>query len=340
MSIILSVIIISHNQKDEFRRCIDSILAMNLPFEHEIVVSDDASTDGTWELIQEYHDKFPGIVKGYQCDSDECNPANNSQRSGWNRCNAYPHASGKYIAHVDADDYFIPKANVYQRQVEALESHPECSLAMSNVIWNEEGLRIEESWPWFKDLKIKDGEVISGEEFILSNIFIINQGFMERRNPDIDPVALYGKRYVDSVITYHHMQFGDIVYVDACDYVYVQNKQSIAGTVAQTKDKMVLWCNGLYIPALIPYWRHVFYLADYKGIRDVVSLARHGYILEEKNKKSLEGINIYIYNCFNRSLGLYDRSRLFICTTFMRCMHRFRWHNRIFTKILSILLCK
>ena len=42
------------------------------------------------------------------CNSDEGNCANNSQRSGYNRCNAYPLAKGKYIAHVDADDYLAP----------------------------------------------------------------------------------------------------------------------------------------------------------------------------------------------------------------------------------------
>lgn len=340
MPAILSVIIISHNQKEQFRRCIDSVLAQNLPFEYEIIVSDDASTDGTWELVQEYVSKYPPIIKAYQCNSDDCNPANNSHRSGWNRCNAYKYASGKYIAHVDGDDYFKPGADVYKRQVEALENHPECSLAMSNVIWNEDGRSVDDSWPWFPPGVLGPERIITAHEYISSGTFIINQAFMERRNPEVDPVALYGKRYVDSVITYHHLQFGSIVCVDACDYVYVQNSNSIAGKMAQTKDQMVLWCNGLYIPALIPSLRHDFYLDDNRGIRDVVSLARSGYRLQEKNKKSLEDLGLYIYDAFNRPLTVFDRFRLFLTTTFLRAMHKFHWNKKIDTDILHFLLCK
>lgn len=163
---------------------------------------------------------------------------------------------------------------------------------------------------------------------------------MERRNPDVDPVALYGKRYVDSVITYHHLQFGSIVCVDACDYVYVQHSSSIAGKMSQTKDQMVMWCNGLYIPALIPTWRHDFYLSDNRGIRDVVSLARSGYQLQDKNKKSLEGLDLYIYNVFNRPLTLIDKMRLFITSWFLITMQEFNWTKKIDTKILHFLLCK
>lgn len=130
---VLSIIIISHNQRSELKRCIESVLAQQIPFVYELILSDDRSTDGTFELAQEYEQKYPKIIKASQCNSDECNPANNSQRSGWNRCNGYKLATGKYIAHVDADDYFREGSHIYQRQVEMLEKHPECSLCMQNV---------------------------------------------------------------------------------------------------------------------------------------------------------------------------------------------------------------
>lgn len=334
---ILSIIIITHNQKELFRRCIDSILAQELPFEHEIIVSDDASTDGTWEVINEYVNRYPEVIKAFQCNSDDCDPANNSQRSGWNRCNAYKHASGKYIAHVDGDDYFRPGADVYKKQVEALEVHPECSLALSNVIWNEEGQSLEESGPWDRGDTIKDGHVLTGEQIIACKLFIINQAYMERRNPDVDPVMLYGKRYVDAVITYHHLQYGKVVCVDACDYVYVQSKSSISAT---TDDSMVLWCNGIYIPTLIPHWRHDMYLANNREIRDVVSLARKGYKLQEKSKKSNEELGVYIYNAFNRPLTIIDKIRLSLTTWFLLTMEKFGWNKKADTQILHFLLCK
>ena len=340
MSCILSVIIISHNQKEEFCRCIDSVLAQDIPFEYEIIVSDDASTDGTWEVIREYEARYPGVVKGYQCNSDDCNPANNSHRSGWNRCNAYPHATGKYIAHVDADDYFRPGADVLKRQVEALESHPECSLAMSNILKIDDGQDLSEAIRWHKDGVVREGRIIAGKQFINEHMFILNQAFIQRRNPDVDPVALYGKRYVDSVITFHHLQFGPIVCVDACDYVYVNYAKSVTGEMSRTHDTDVLWCLGLYIPALIPTWRHDYYLAEYSSIRRVVKMARTGYRLQEKNKNSLNGLGLYIYDAFNRPLSFFDKGRLALTEFYMRVMHKLHWNKKADTAIMHFLLCK
>ena len=106
---ILSIIVISHNQKDQLQRCVESILAQSIPFKHEIIISDDNSNDGTWELAMEYSSKYEEII-AYQCNTSDYNPINNSARSGWNRCNGYQHATGKYIAHIDGDDFYISRS--------------------------------------------------------------------------------------------------------------------------------------------------------------------------------------------------------------------------------------
>ena len=165
-SIILSIIVISHNQEKELQRCVESILAQGIPFAYELIISDDRSSDGTFELAQEYAQKYPHVIQATQCNSDDCNPANNSQRSGWNRCNGYKLATGKYIAHVDADDYFRANSTCLQQQVENLEAHPECSLCMQNV-WNlVEGDDLESGHPWFEEGLITKGEIIDVQNFI------------------------------------------------------------------------------------------------------------------------------------------------------------------------------
>ena len=60
-NIILSIIVIFHNQCELLKRCIDSILRQNIPFSYEIIISDDASNDGSWNLIQEYVEKYSVI---------------------------------------------------------------------------------------------------------------------------------------------------------------------------------------------------------------------------------------------------------------------------------------
>lgn len=336
MNPILSVIVISHNQRSLLRRCLDSILAMELPFSYEIIVSDDRSQDGTREMLEsEYADK---VIATY-CNSDEGSCANNSQRSGYNRCNAYPLAKGKYIAHVDADDYFREGADVYIRQVNALEEHPECSLAMSNCLVLR-GDTLDDAAPWPFPKKMTDGEILDANAFLASDYFRLNQCFMQRRNPLVDPVALYGNRYVDSVITYHHLQFGKVIYVDACDYVYVKNEGSVTEILTkQSQDSIVLWCLGLYIPILIPSLTQNFLMGCYyQYIRQVIEMAKSGYKLQPNNYKSLKALNAFIYDCFNRELTKCDMLRLRIIDFWMKCLKKSKFINKFSIRILRGLL--
>lgn len=336
MNPILSIIVISHEQREELRRCLDSILAMTMPFEYEIIVSDDRSTDGTREMLEkDYADK---VIATY-CNSDEGNCANNSQRSGYNRCHAYPLAKGKYIAHVDADDYFREGADVYVKQVTALEAHPECFLAMSNCLVART-YDIENAEPWPFPRKMADGEIIDAEEFLSKNYFRLNQCFMLRRNPDVDPVSLYGNRYVDAVITYHHLQFGKIVYVNACDYVYVKNEGSVTEVlVHQHWDRGVMWCLGLYIPLLIPSLsKYFFFGSEHNSIRNVIVAAQLGYKLQETNYRSLADLHAFIYDCFGRDISKIDRYRLKLIELWMRGMKKYKCINTFTLSILRKLL--
>lgn len=55
----VSVAIITYNQREFLRECIDSILNQDYS-NFEIVVADDASTDGTQDMLREYDRKHPG----------------------------------------------------------------------------------------------------------------------------------------------------------------------------------------------------------------------------------------------------------------------------------------
>lgn len=349
--IILSVIIISHEQREQLRRCVDSVLAMHLPFAFELILSDDRSKDGTFELVQEYaaniaeyQNENPHLVRiiATQCNSEECNPANNSQRSGYNRCNGYRYAKGKYIAHADGDDYFRPGATVYEREVAAMEKHPECSIAMGSCLKLEDGKPLSEAVPFRFPRKLMDGEVITAEQYVNEELYIFNPTMIQRRNPDVDPTALYGKRYVDYVTTFHHMLFGEIVYVDVCDYVYVSYPKSVTHVLnKQNRDRDILWNMGIYIPVLIPQWTRLMYMGSYyQQIRENIKMAKSGYKLQAENYDSLRELHVWIYDCFARSLTWKDQFRLTMVDYVMKLMRRFKCDNAFMIAALRLLLTK
>ena len=120
---LVSVAIITYNQKDFLRECIESILSQD--YENiEIVVADDASSDGTQEMLKEYEAKHPGrFVLCLAQKNQGITPNSNT---------AHFACTGKYIAWMGGDDLMLP--GKIRKQVEYLETHPNCSICYHNAI--------------------------------------------------------------------------------------------------------------------------------------------------------------------------------------------------------------
>ena len=292
---ILSILVISHNQRELLRRCMHSLLAQKIRVSHEIVISDDRSTDGTWQLIQEYEINYPAMLQngdywtpqvvGTQCNSNECNPLNVSERCGWNKLNVYQHARGKYFVNIDADDY-LKSDDIYQLQLDMLEAHPECAMCMQDVWQINDGADLNTGLRWPTFTKMDSGTILSVKD-IITQYRALNQCYMIRRHPEEDCAALYGKHFDDTIITQHHLQFGPCVYLDRADYVWVKYGTNITCTL-KGDDNLVEY-------ALLPL-HHVRYLPMFKDIfmEDGLNIFIHRF-KEMASKR-------YRLNLTNRSL--------------------------------------
>jgi len=90
-------------------------------FRFEAIVHDDASTDGTQDIIREYADKYPDIIKPIFETENQYSKHDGSLRRIMN--SAIPQ-SVKYIAICEGDDYWTDPYKL-QKQVSFLESHPD-----------------------------------------------------------------------------------------------------------------------------------------------------------------------------------------------------------------------
>lgn len=106
---LVSVFIISYNQKKFIKETLDSVLSQDYP-NFEVVISDDASTDGTAEIIDEYSKKNSRLVK-------ILNKKNLGITKNSNVC--LQHCKGKYIAIMGGDDLLLP--HKLSKQVSWLE---------------------------------------------------------------------------------------------------------------------------------------------------------------------------------------------------------------------------
>lgn len=113
--VILSVCTVTYNQANYIAKTIDSFLMQKTNFKFQVIIGDDCSTDGTTEIIKEYAEKYPEIIKPIFREKNI--------GAGNNSLDVYNHANTKYIAICDGDDYWTDE-NKLQIQVDYLEKHP------------------------------------------------------------------------------------------------------------------------------------------------------------------------------------------------------------------------
>jgi glycosyltransferase involved in cell wall biosynthesis len=103
-------------------------------FPFEIVVHDDASTDGTAEILKDYASRYPEIVRPvFQTE-------NQFSKSGiYPTIFAYEKCRGKYIAECDGDDYWTDTQKL-QRQVDFMEKNPNVVLCHHPYLVSENGV--------------------------------------------------------------------------------------------------------------------------------------------------------------------------------------------------------
>ena len=112
---VLSVVIPTYKRERYIRRCLDFHLAAfaQAPFEIEIVVSDNASPDGTPALLRDYaaHPMVRPVLRSKTGNVYE------------NMISGYRHARGTFVTYIGDDDYLIPeKIYEYVRDLQQNET--------------------------------------------------------------------------------------------------------------------------------------------------------------------------------------------------------------------------
>ena len=332
---LLSIIVISHNQCEQLRRCLDSILAMQLSFAHEIIVSDDGSTDGSREMLEkEYGDK----VRITYCNSDECDPAMTSERAGYNRINGLKNAQGKYIIHVDGDDFYTSN-DIFQIMVNTLESHPECNLCFQNYRVLEEGKSLEDSSLGCDSNSFVGNPIISAENFVQKFPYIHNSACCARKSALQSIDALTGATYDDVDITYQYIGKKNVALVNRSDFVHVHYKSGTASRFAAV-DQQVQWASALYVINIAPQLTGVLLKYNLDQIHEVARLGRKKVKLSKRTLNYLEKFDIAILNSFDNEYGSASMMRINLVWWWIKLIKRFHWEKPIVYRILYRLSIK
>ncbi len=167
-----------YNHKKYISQCLDSLVNQNTDFRYEIIVKDDASTDGTSDIVREYSQKYPDKIVPLILSE------NHFQRGlglvAFEK--VYRMAKGKYMAMCEGDDFWTDPDKL-QKQVDFMESHPDYSLCGHAAYYaNEEGELSQE-----KFFRLEKGTGDLSVEEILGNWSMATCTLLYRKScrPDV-----------------------------------------------------------------------------------------------------------------------------------------------------------
>jgi len=235
---LVSIVCDSFNHAPYIKKCIEGFIIQKTSFLYEVLIHDDASTDGSAEIIRQYESRYPKIIKAiYQHE--------NQYAKGiriWPNYQ-FPRVKGKFIALCEGDDYWTDPLKL-QKQVDFLEKNPEFSMCFHNSLVVYENSRKKPHL--FTSIDKKEYDI---QDIIQKNWFISTQSIVFR-------TELYDKcewvNYVaggDIALQYILATKGKIGAINEVMAVYRKHN---AGLTAKFKDGL----NALKITEALSFFNY------------------------------------------------------------------------------------
>lgn len=121
----VSVHMITYNHEKYIAQALESVLMQKVSFDYEIVIGEDCSTDKTRNIVLAYQKRHPDSIHVLLPEKNLGAMRNSIQT--FNAC------KGEYIAGLEGDDYWTSPHKL-QKQVDYMDSHPNCALCHHNII--------------------------------------------------------------------------------------------------------------------------------------------------------------------------------------------------------------
>lgn len=207
----LSVIIPCYNFENYIEQAVLSVLSQRTNFEFEILIRDDNSTDSSYDNIIRYNDTMTsGIVR--LLDSSENLGGQRNIKKLMDNCR------GEYIAYLDGDDYWV-NTNKLQKQVEYMESNPECVMTFTGYWMKENGEYVPSdpnSWLCLHNY-------YENAEVTTEQLLDVNPGTFGRVFRNIEGLFkdwMFDCKFLDWAMNYEISKYGKIKYLDFPSGVY------------------------------------------------------------------------------------------------------------------------
>lgn len=274
----VTILCTAYNQMNYIRQALDGFVMQKTNFPFEVIVHDDASTDGTTDIIREYEKKYPHIIKPiYQTENQF------SQGKDILIDCMLDHIQGEYVAINEGDDYWIDE-NKLQRQFDFLEENHDFTVCFHpvKVIW-EDGAQPESTFPTSKfrfNKDVLDLDDLLKHNFIQTNSVMYRWCLKKEMWPQ--------KRILPCDYLWHllHAKQGKIGFIPQIMSVYRRNQGGIWTGCGQT-DEWFLRCG---IPH-IRFFQVMNAIFNIDKSKDIIAIGQKMVSLYLK-RKDFDGLRI------------------------------------------------
>lgn len=224
-----------YNHEPYLRDCFEGFVMQKTNFRFVAIVHEDCSTDNSAAIIREYEAKYPDIFRPIYETENQWSKHDGSLERIMNA--AIDATAAKYIAMCEGDDYWTDP-NKLQKQVDYMESHPECAVCFHPVMVHDQ--RTGEEYP---DTLTKVPQITTIHDLARLNNYIHTPSVMYRYNPKVsEKMSQLGKLGVGDYLS--HMLYaenGNICKLPDYMAVYRQGVGVWTGPNSDGEKNMFTW---------------------------------------------------------------------------------------------------
>ena len=236
----VTVFLSTYNQVKYIHKALDSIFMQKTSFPFEVIVADDYSTDGTRDVILEYQNRYPDILKTYFTPENigNCQKTVNCFQRGLFR--------GEYVSLLEGDDYWLEEDRL-QVLTDFLDTHQEYVFVsykehVIDMDGNDIGSTPDRSL-WGKRFTIQD--FLDGKSY--SDYAGVFRNFYKDEGMKYAPIILASRNVWDFQNMFMIADHGSVYIMDRYFGVYLSRNQagefnynSLFKEEARRRDKIAI----------------------------------------------------------------------------------------------------
>lgn len=217
---VVTIKCITYQHVNFIREAIDGFLMQETTFPVEILIHDDASTDGTADIVREYQAKYPHLIRTVLQTENQWSKGIKPRRF------LDPLVRGEFVALCEGDDYWTHPRKL-QLQVELLENSPDTSLVFHNAWVSNDNSKDD-----YFQCRGFDREEATLRDIIEREWFIATGSIVHRRNNKTFDRLLNFSFGGDFVLLLSAAAQGPLRYIDKGWSVYRKHGGGLSETVS------------------------------------------------------------------------------------------------------------